>query len=335
MHPIDAAVEHAAACTDWDSYVREPDGSILPQVSSPRVIAAMLKELAIESGNSVLEIGTGSGYSTALLAQLVGARGSVVSVELVPELVERARRRFASESWRNIRFIVGNGSHGWSEEAPFDRIIVWATAPAIPLPWPEQLRQRGRLVAPVKLLPRATCVGVMTGVKGLGGSLVVVRIAPGSFTSLDSTPRREWLGPAEDAEVARIDDGEASAWLSAAWLESLSQYQRERVGLDLLTRAHATDGVLADTEDRRDFFAFLMAQDYEGFTTAFTSESGVSVGCSMPESIALERLNGDGALTSGDDVALVRLRDWVARWRDLGRPGFGRLGARLAAGQEC
>lgn len=116
-------------------------------ISQPYIVALMTQEAAVSHGSKVLEIGTGSGYQAAVLAEL-GAR--VFSIEIVEELAEQARSRLAKLGYDRVTVRQGDGWQGWAEEAPFDSIIVTAAAPEIPPPLLQQLAHRGRLVIPVR-----------------------------------------------------------------------------------------------------------------------------------------------------------------------------------------
>jgi len=115
-------------------------------ISQPYMVAAMTELLEIKGGERVLEIGTGSGYQAAVLSEL--AR-EVFSIERVAGLAQRAEERLRSLGYANIRIKVGDGTLGWPEEAPFERVIITAGTPKIPEPVMEQLSDNGILVAPV------------------------------------------------------------------------------------------------------------------------------------------------------------------------------------------
>jgi len=117
-------------------------------ISAPSMIAIMLDEASLEPGERVLEIGTGSGYHAALLAHLVGAR-NVITIERNPELASWGRSNLAGAGYGEVRVVVGDGSLGYPEGAPYDCIMATAGAPRIPDAWPPQLSPRGRIVAPV------------------------------------------------------------------------------------------------------------------------------------------------------------------------------------------
>jgi protein-L-isoaspartate(D-aspartate) O-methyltransferase len=126
-------------------------------ISAPSVVARMTELLDPRVGDKVLEVGTGSGYQAAVLAEIVAPSdadrrewGHVWSIERIPELAEQARENLRRAGYHDrVTVIVGDGTLGYPEEAPYDRIMVTAAAPSIPPPLKEQLRVGGRLVAPV------------------------------------------------------------------------------------------------------------------------------------------------------------------------------------------
>jgi protein-L-isoaspartate(D-aspartate) O-methyltransferase len=114
-------------------------------ISQPYIVALMTEALNLKSDEKVLEIGTGSGYQTAILAELCK---EVYTVERIPSLSKRAMRVLEELGYKNIKFGIGDGSIGWKEYAPYDGIIVTAGAPHFPQPLLEQLSDGGRLVIP-------------------------------------------------------------------------------------------------------------------------------------------------------------------------------------------
>jgi len=115
-------------------------------ISQPYMVALMTEALELHGHERVLEIGTGCGYQTAVLAEVCG---KVFSVERLKSLADRATRRLDSLGYYNVLVRVADGSLGWKEEAPFDAILVAAAAPAIPQALVDQLAPKGRLVVPV------------------------------------------------------------------------------------------------------------------------------------------------------------------------------------------
>jgi protein-L-isoaspartate(D-aspartate) O-methyltransferase len=115
-------------------------------ISQPYIVAVMLDALAVKASEKVLEIGTGSGYVTALLAELAA---QVVSVERHASLADAARQLLSCMGYRNVRLITGDGSNGFAEDAPYDKIIVSAAAPQLPQALVDQLADGGRMMVPV------------------------------------------------------------------------------------------------------------------------------------------------------------------------------------------
>jgi len=118
----------------------------LQTISQPYMVALMTDTLELKGREKVLEIGTGSGYQTALLAELAD---QVFSIERIASLANNARLVLDHLGYYNVAIRVGDGTYGWKEEAPFDAILVTAGAPEVPQPLIEQLAIGGRLVLPV------------------------------------------------------------------------------------------------------------------------------------------------------------------------------------------
>jgi protein-L-isoaspartate(D-aspartate) O-methyltransferase len=115
-------------------------------ISQPYMVALMTECLNLTGQEKVLEIGTGSGYQAAILAELAK---EVYSIERFETLAKRAQDTFNILGYTNIKIKVGDGTLGWQEAAPFDRIIITAASPRIPLPLTEQLKEDGRLILPL------------------------------------------------------------------------------------------------------------------------------------------------------------------------------------------
>ncbi len=115
-------------------------------ISQPYIVAVMTEQLELTPDDRVLEVGTGSGYQAALLAELAG---TVISIERLPELADRARQNLARAGVTGVRVVVGDGTQGYPPEAPYDAIIVTAASPSVPKPLVDQLAEGGRLIAPI------------------------------------------------------------------------------------------------------------------------------------------------------------------------------------------
>lgn len=125
-------------------------------ISQPLTVVFMLELLNVQPGEKILEIGSGSGWQTALLAELVGAQGEVVAIERIPELKEMTEKNLAkyAQLSRRVKVLFGNGSRGApSDLVPaegFDKIVAAASGKAVPEAWKEQLKAGGRIVSPVE-----------------------------------------------------------------------------------------------------------------------------------------------------------------------------------------
>ena len=115
-------------------------------ISQPYIVALMTECLDLTGREKVLEIGTGSGYQAAILAELAQ---EVYTIERFPGLAQKAEQKLTEAGYTNIKVKVDDGTLGWKEFSPFDRIIITAAAPRIPLPLTEQLVEGGRIVAPL------------------------------------------------------------------------------------------------------------------------------------------------------------------------------------------
>ena len=144
-------------------------------ISQPYIVAVMSEAIGLHGGEKVLEVGTGSGYQAAVLAEM-GAR--VYTMEIVPALARRARATLERLGYRSIEVREGNGWAGWPEEAPFDAIVVTAAPPTIPEALKAQLRDGGRLVIPVGDDVQQLMLVTRRGPKFEEKRLLMVRFVP-------------------------------------------------------------------------------------------------------------------------------------------------------------
>jgi len=149
-------------------------------ISQPFIVALMTDLLDLQPGDRVLEIGTGLGYQTAILASLAK---QVFSVELIGELATDAAGRLAAHGCTNVTLRVGDGSGGWPEQAPFDKIIVTAAPEQVPAALVEQLRSGGRLVLPAGA---AEAQQLCLLEKSASGTVTQRAVLPVRFSALDA-----------------------------------------------------------------------------------------------------------------------------------------------------
>ena len=148
-------------------------------ISQPTVVAIMTDLLDIQESDRVLEIGTGSGYQTAVLAELAYR---VYSVEVVPELAARAKKRLDQLGYENIEQITGQGRDGWLEQAPFQAIMVTAAAGEVPAALTDQLDRGGRMIIPIG--PNGGPQDLVLIGKDQAGKLTEQQVLPVSFVPL-------------------------------------------------------------------------------------------------------------------------------------------------------
>jgi len=122
-------------------------------ISQPLVVAFMIEQLEPKEGDKILDVGSGSGWTTALLAEIVGEKGKIIAIDIVPELVEFGKNNVAKYNFikkGQVQFILADGSKGYSQEAPFDKILVSAAVQGgIPQAWREQIKIGGRIVTSI------------------------------------------------------------------------------------------------------------------------------------------------------------------------------------------
>lgn len=149
-------------------------------ISQPYIVALMTQLLELKEGDKVLEIGTGSGYQAAILAEIPGV--DVYTIEIIPALAKSARERLESLGYKSIHCKEGDGYYGWPEHAPFDAIIVTAAPDHVPQPLVDQLAEGGRMVIPVG--PPGSYQTLWKFVKRPGGELQAFNMGGVAFVPL-------------------------------------------------------------------------------------------------------------------------------------------------------
>ena len=155
-------------------------------ISQPYIVAFMTEAIGPRPGQRVLEVGTGSGYQAAVLAELVG---EVYTVELLPELAAAADKRLARLGYRNVHVKAGDGYLGWPDKGPFDAVVVTCGAKEVPRPLFEQLKPGGKMVIPVGEAGEVQTLRVIT--KGSDGKREVRDLLPVRFVPLRRAEKAE------------------------------------------------------------------------------------------------------------------------------------------------
>jgi len=146
-------------------------------ISQPYIVAFMTEALKLKPGEKVLEVGTGSGYQAAILAELID---EVYSIEIIEALGKRAQETLGKLGYKNVHIKIGDGHKGWAQKAPFDAIIVTCAPEQIPRPLVEQLKEGGRMIIPVGRVGTVQKLvrGVKTGGRIKTEDVMLVRFVP-------------------------------------------------------------------------------------------------------------------------------------------------------------
>lgn len=306
---------------------RDERGTPLSSSSQPSIMAAMLEALALEPGHRVLEVGTGTGYNAALLAELVGPAGRVTSVELDPDLATRATAALAEGSHR-VHVVVGDGRDGWPAGAPFDRMIVTASAPGVPRTWFDQLADDGLVVMPLWLRQSLQTVVVL---RRRPEGFVSVALIPGGFMRMRESLGEVEPGLQDQLRASEVASGSARPLVSLAGTALRHLDGHGRRCLLALALGPARTVPVARHAAGDDLLLFVsLAADEDHLIEWFGERAGEAgpgvVGAGGGSLAVLRRapvvdhLDARGGTEAED--ALLGL---VERWEILGRPGRERL----------
>lgn len=331
-------VQAALDAVDEDTYTTHTDGTRVPQSSSPLMIATMLDLLQVAPGMHVLEIGTGTGYSTALLAELTGKHGHVTSVEIDFALTTRAKQLLNADGRDNTDLITRDGRTG----APglrnhFHRIIAWATVDLVPNEWASQAAPEAIIVAPISLTDLAKTHAVVRArydgaLSGLTGEAII----PGGFVEACDQVLDQWLVPPRGVDALIREDADHPWWLSTDWLRHGADPQLgQNLLKQLILDPHKVPGPLTATENGADFYAYLLATRPDRLTTAALGDPTWRIGATTPSSAAfIAAGEGRSTVHTGGPQALGKLFYWADHWRSLGRPGYNDLRPHLDPGKD-
>ena len=293
-----------------------PTGLGLSSSSQPGIMAEMLGELRLEPGQRVLEIGAGTGYNAALLQHIVGASGQVTTIDIDPETASRARRALKGTG---VKVVTGDGREGHARGAPYDRIIVTASATEIPRSWLEQLVPGGLVEVPLRLHDAAGLQLIPT-LRRERDRLRSVSIIAGGFMPLrDGADDLSRYWPM--VNVTRTDGAATVPLLviggpvtRAAWIRRLvgtacSEPQSRR--LPVRASAKALDIFLVLRGPARRVVGIYDGKSYMGGVVAAAGRS-LALLAGWPTTSRM--------LVYGSDEAADELEDLVAKWIELGRP---------------
>ncbi|MEU3022183.1 methyltransferase domain-containing protein [Nocardiopsis alba] len=312
-----------------ERHYRGTDRRAVRQTTPTSVIERHLPLLDVEPGMRILEIGTGSGYSTAVLAELVGPGGSVVSVDVEDDLVTRADRLHREAGYTTITSLAGDGYQGAPGREPFDRLIAWTTPPHLPEAWVEQVRPGGVIVSPLVCAPIAYSTAMTRVVvtdEHTPGSIGLHR---GQYVPM-TTPT---LDRSRYATLARVIDGERGpSYISAPWITATGDRElAETVFTRMLDASHSEPSDIGWPEIEH-FKLWVIARDPAGLTMAHRGKETM-VGVTTEEHVGFMSLFPDTRLVADapDSPAASAVLDLLQGWKEAGRPRIEDLRVRATA----
>lgn len=324
--PAVSRVPDAFSTLDEDRYTRHPNGTLVTQSTSAKAIARELQALDIPDGARVLELGTGSGFSSRWIAELAGSDGHVVTLDVVPELTARAIDLFQEDGLGDrISALTRDGLEGAPEHGPYDRIVAWATPGWLPKTWVEQAKPGAVIVTPVDVAPLARIArGIVRITITQEGLPQAEAVYSGGYVDMHDQVLTQWLLPTRHVDAHAEAHGKVW-WASSPVLRTADHPARQQALALLQTADPGALGPdpLAETEDWSDLLAWLFATLPTGLATAGIQDPRPWIGVLTPTGLAL--LTPGGLLRAGDQQAHATLSAWLDQWRTAGRPGWGQV----------
>lgn len=248
---IDDAVARAVAVVPRQHYTDHPELGSVPQVTAQFAIERDLRRAGIHAGMRVLEIGTGTGYTGAVLAELASPGGHVVSVDIDPALIQRAAKLHAERKVWNLTLVMADGHRGAPEHAPFDAILAWATPNPYPQSWIDQANPDAVISTPIFIAPVARTVGHIRVTVTEDGQLASPRLGGAVYVDMGPEVNHN-LGVPIFYLDARHDGGNGEvAWISTAWRSQLDGHKPASALGILQNPAHSEVAPLGDTGEGR------------------------------------------------------------------------------------
>lgn len=332
----DDAVARAARVVSRAHYTDHPRLGRVRQVTAQTAIERDLRRADVRPGQRVLEIGTGSGLTGALLSHLVGPGGRVVSVDIDSALVQRAGDLHAERGVRNVTLVVGDGHLGAPGHGPYDAIVAWCTPTCVPRAWLDQARAGATISTPVYIAEVARAVGhVRAAVTGDGG-LADPRLGTAVYVDMGGEINTSLGVPIHYMDAQAASENGDRFWVSVAWRDQCPGHDPART-LAMLRDPVPCGSVSLGEDDQeralawRDFRAYCTAREssrtfstltYYG-TSGTAWESGL--GFSSGNNAAVLMASGTLRANMDGSPALVKLKDYWAGWQEAGRPGLDEL----------
>ncbi|MGV9306856.1 MULTISPECIES: protein-L-isoaspartate O-methyltransferase family protein [unclassified Nonomuraea] len=327
----------AVATVPRDFYTDHPVHGRPPQTTAQAAIERDILRIGTDlAGKRILEVGTGTGYTGALLAALVGPAGHVVSIDIDSALVERARLLHA-ERGCPVQVLCGDGHAAAPDLAPFDVIIGWCTPTHLPGAWLKQVRPGGIISTPIYIAPVARVVGHLRATVDDRHQVTDAALSSAVYVDMGSEVNTTLGTP-----LFYVDATDGASYVSVAWrgsddpaaalalLNSPAHVEAFDVGLDGAEAAKAW-------VDAR---AYCAARDHgAGASNLTTWGTGApdwmsGFGFSSGRNAAVLTDSWQMRANGPDSPALAKLRDYLAVWQEVGRPGVDRLDVTLVPGDH-
>ncbi|MDG4795120.1 methyltransferase domain-containing protein [Micromonospora sp. WMMD1082] len=287
--------------------------------SAPESIRRELAALQVRAGDRVLEIGTGSGYSGALLAHLCCPDGQVTSIDISDELVRRATAIHAERGVTGVDCHVGDGLAGYPATAPFHRVVSWCSPPRLPKAWTQQVVNGGRIVVclPIAALPSTTLIATITVA---AGKPRIEALAGGGYAQ--STPVA-----VDDALtvpgrwVDYCDRQPDPSWIGICWRAADdAQHTGARSALGQLLHPGYTDTYRQMELHWRSWYTWTAALGDPQLSLVSLRNEIRGLGHTTPRSAAVILTDGRVIADRPDSPSLHSLRTWLQRWEHADRP---------------
>ncbi|MQS06069.1 protein-L-isoaspartate(D-aspartate) O-methyltransferase [Streptomyces alkaliphilus] len=313
--PVAPEVARAAGVVPEGHYTHHEERGVTVHRTNPVFVHRDLSSLAAAEGMNVLEVGTGSGYSGALLGEIVGPGGSVTSLDIDPYLTRWANLIHHRRGLTNVRCHAADGTAGYPAAGPYDRIGAWCSPPLLPRAWVDQAAEGCRIVAtlPIARVPDLTVLAVLTIT---GGRPEVETIMGGNYIDATAAPKADLEAPGRWVDWETRVSGHR--WVSIAWRERDEwHHSGARATLERLTEpGHVEPAVEAPWKPVQ-YWAATTGD--EGLTMARLGD-GMAFGHSTPTSAAAFTRGGRIIADAPDSPSLTVVRGWIEGWRAAGRP---------------
>jgi len=302
-------------------------GVPLSSSSEPQVMAAMLERLELSQGMRVLEIGAGSGYNAALLKTLVGRAGRVTTIDIDRQLARKARQALRAGGFA-VRVVRADGSLGYPNGAPFDRIVVTASSARIPVEWRDQLAEGGLLELPLRMT--ASGVQAIATFRRVGSRLESVAVVPGRFMPL----RGDALGEEQPPTLTVYHQLRGRKKLTATQLfgDALTRLSdEERLRLLILSDPRVTSAGSRSATWSLGLYLSLeipadrLVQRFADLGVGLIGHQGRGLALVEGRWHEGQRASQQRVLAYGDDEAERHLHQLLDVWRSRGCPGHREL----------